>query len=124
VFPGAVVFGIGLATTVAPLTATVLAAVAPDEVGIGSGVNNAAARLAGLLAIAVLPAVVGIDTSLSPTTFTDHVATAMYISAVLAALGGVIAFFTVRTQALVRTSTAVSVLQPCQDACVLEEQPS
>jgi EmrB/QacA subfamily drug resistance transporter len=119
-FPGAVVFGLGLACTVAPLTATVLAAVQPDEVGIGSGVNNAAARLAGLLAIAVLPTVVHIDTALSPTSFTDHVATAMYISAALAALGGVIAFFTVRTQALVRTTTAVSVLQPCNDPCLAE----
>jgi hypothetical protein len=50
----------------------------------------------------------------------------MYISAALAALGGVIAFFTVRTHALVRSTTAVSVLQPCGDPCLeqREEQAS
>jgi EmrB/QacA subfamily drug resistance transporter len=54
VFPGMVLFGIGLATTVAPLTTTVLAEVEPGRSGIASGVNNAVARVAALLGIAVL----------------------------------------------------------------------
>jgi EmrB/QacA subfamily drug resistance transporter len=57
VFPGIVVFGLGLAATVAPLTATVLAAADPRHSGIASGVNNAVARVAGLVAIAVVGAV-------------------------------------------------------------------
>ena len=121
VFPAAVVFGLGLACTVAPLTSTVLAAVQPDELGIASGVNNAAARLAGLLAIAVLPAVANIDTNLPAEAFTDHVATALRVCAGLAMLGGVVAFLTVRTQKAVTPTTTVSILQPCGDPCLLEE---
>ena len=52
VLPGVLVFALGLSTTVAPLTATVLGAVEPGHSGVASGVNNAIARVAGLLAIA------------------------------------------------------------------------
>jgi EmrB/QacA subfamily drug resistance transporter len=58
VLPGVVVFGLGLAATVAPLTATVLDSVPEHQVGIASGVNNGISRVAGLLAIAVLGAVI------------------------------------------------------------------
>lgn len=56
--PGILVFGFGLALTVAPLTATILGDVLPSQAGIASAVNNAIARIAGLLAIAVVGAVV------------------------------------------------------------------
>jgi EmrB/QacA subfamily drug resistance transporter len=58
VLPGILVFGLGLAATVAPLTATVLDSVEERHAGIASGVNNGVARVAGLLAIAVLGAVI------------------------------------------------------------------
>jgi EmrB/QacA subfamily drug resistance transporter len=60
VLPGVLVFGLGLATLVAPLTAAVLGAVKEEEGGIASGVNNAAARVAGLFAVAALPLAAGI----------------------------------------------------------------
>jgi hypothetical protein len=56
--PGLLVFSLGLALTVAPLTATVLADADERNAGIASGVNNAVARVAGLLAVASLGAVV------------------------------------------------------------------
>jgi EmrB/QacA subfamily drug resistance transporter len=56
--PGLLLFSLGLAITVAPLTAAVLAGAAAAEAGIASAVNNALARVAGLLATAALGVVV------------------------------------------------------------------
>ena len=61
VLPAVLLFGIGLAMTVAPLTATVLASADERHAGVASGVNNATARAAGLLAVAGLPAAVGLS---------------------------------------------------------------
>ena len=68
--PGVVLFALGLAMTVAPLTAAVLGAVEAGHSGVASAVNNAVARVAGLVAIAAVGAAVAsafaadVDTSL------------------------------------------------------------
>ncbi len=56
-FPGIVVLGVGMGTTVAPLTTAVMGSVSSDHAGVASGVNNAIARAASVLAIAALGAV-------------------------------------------------------------------
>jgi hypothetical protein len=54
VLPGAIIFGIGLVLTVAPLTTTVMTSVDEVNSGIASGINNAVSRAAGLIIIAGL----------------------------------------------------------------------
>jgi len=58
VLPGVLLFGFGLAATVAPLTNTVLGSVPQHNAGVASGINNQIARVASLLAIAAVGAVV------------------------------------------------------------------
>ncbi|HYO36298.1 MAG TPA: MFS transporter [Geodermatophilus sp.] len=58
--PGALLWGVGLALTVAPLTAAVLAAVSDDDLGEASAVNDAAARIGALLLVALVPVLVGV----------------------------------------------------------------
>ena len=57
-FPALLVFSLGLAATVAPLTAAVLSDADEANAGIASGVNNAIARVAGLIAIAAIGAII------------------------------------------------------------------
>ncbi len=94
-----VMFGLGLALTVSPLTATVLAAVDEQHVGVASGTNNAVARAGGLLAVAVLPALAGIDTDASPARFTEAFSLALRVAAGAAVVGGTVAFVTIRRTA-------------------------
>jgi EmrB/QacA subfamily drug resistance transporter len=98
VLPAVFVIGLGLSTTVAPLTAAALSTVPGEHAGIASGVNNDVARTAGLLAVAVLPALAGIsgDDYRIPSAFDSGFTHAAVICAGLAAAAGVLAAFTIR----------------------------
>jgi MFS family permease len=98
VLPPVLVMGAGLATVVAPLTATALSAVEDRHAGVASGVNTTVARAAQLVAVAALPVAAGLtgEAYLEPAVFSDGFHTAMYITAALAAVGGVIAAVGIR----------------------------
>lgn len=59
-FPAAILLGLGLSVTVAPLTSTAMGSVPSHNSGIASAINNVAARVAGLLAVAGLGVVVSL----------------------------------------------------------------
>jgi EmrB/QacA subfamily drug resistance transporter len=102
VLPAVLVFGLGLTLVVAPVTATVLAAVDSSHSGIASGVNNAVARVAGLLAVAVVPSIAGLtgDKFYEPSAMTDGFHTGMIFCAALALLGAVVAWTTISSDVL------------------------
>jgi EmrB/QacA subfamily drug resistance transporter len=101
VLPAMLVFGLGLAINVAPLTATVLAAVSARHAGMASAVNNDVARAAGLIAVAVLPAAAGLTGAayLHPDLFSAGFHRAAVISAGLCVAAGVLAAVTIRNPA-------------------------
>ena len=102
VLPAVVVFALGLSCTVAPLTATVLAAAPEHQVGVASAVNNDVARIAGLLAVAVLPGLAGITQSAysDPDLLSTGFHHAVLISAGLCALGGLLSWLLISDDVL------------------------
>ncbi len=101
VLPAVVVFGLGLAAVVAPVTATVLASAEERHAGVASGVNNAIARTGGLLAVAILPAAAGLsgEAYTRPAAMTEGWQLAMWLCAGLCVVGGLLALW-VRNDAL------------------------
>ncbi len=95
VLPGVLLVALGLSTTVAPLTATVLASAPQRHAGLASGVNNTFARGAQLIGVAAVPVLAGIGgtsgegADMDPASIARGFGTAMLILAglcVLAAL--------------------------------------
>ncbi|HJZ27717.1 MAG TPA: MFS transporter, partial [Streptosporangiaceae bacterium] len=121
VLPGVVVFGLGVAIMVAPLTATALAAAPADHAGVASAVNNDVARAAGLIAVAVLPALAGItgNSYLHPALLAHGFRMAAVIAAVFCAAGGVLAALTIRNPS--RAVGATSSLS--ESYCALDATP-
>jgi len=121
VLPAVVVFGLGVAIMVAPLTATALAAAPADHAGIASAVNNDVARAGGLIAVAVLPALAGIsgESYLHPAVLAADFKKAAMIAAVFCAAGGVLAAVTIRNPSRAKSAETT----PQEFNCCLEGPP-
>jgi EmrB/QacA subfamily drug resistance transporter len=99
VFPGVMVFGLGLSVTVAPLTSAILGSISTARSGIGSAVNNAVSRVAGLVAIALAGVVLG------DTLDTDGFHRGLIVTAALLIAGGIVSAFGIRNLAVGGTDT-------------------
>jgi MFS family permease len=86
-FPMILVMAVGMTIAVAPLTSSVLGSVEEQHVAMASGFNSAVARTGGLIATALLGSVLSSEGDQLFAGF--HMA--MYVSAVVAVLSGVVA---------------------------------
>jgi hypothetical protein len=109
VLPGQIVFGVGLATLVAPLTAAILGAVPTEEAGIGSAVNNAVARIAGLITIAFAGVIVG------PVFTRQGLDNALLVTAALFVIGGLASAVGIRNPPREAAASAGSVTDTASD---------
>ncbi len=106
---GVAVFSLGLAMTVAPITATALSSAPTRLAGIASGVNNTVARVGGLLAVGLIGLVISVvyssraphsalrplvehpTTALTRSGSVDAFRAGMFVAAALALAGAVVA---------------------------------
>jgi EmrB/QacA subfamily drug resistance transporter len=125
VLPGVIVFGLGLTLTVAPLTASVLAAAPARHAGIASGVNNAISRSAGMFAIAVIPGIAGLtgDAYRDAVAFASGFRTSMLIGAALAAAGSALAWFMIRNEVPGRVHACPAARLDRRHYCAVDAAP-
>ncbi len=99
-----VMAGIGMGMFFAPVANVVLGSVAPHEQGQASGANNAIRELGGVFGVAVLASIfTHYGSYRTPQTFVSGLTPAMYVGALIAAIGAVSALFIERRR---QTATA------------------
>lgn len=104
--PGMVLGGVGMASTMTPMTAAALSSVPVDKAGVGSGMLNTFRQVGGSLGIAVMGAILasGSNSALAggstkADAFMNGLHHALYVAAVIAFAGAVTALLMVRSHA-------------------------
>jgi EmrB/QacA subfamily drug resistance transporter len=91
ILPGLLIGGVGMGSTMTPVTAAAMSAVAVDKAGIGSAVLNSSRQVGGSLGIAVMGAIVA-----SGTDFLTGFHDALRVGALLCLVGAAVAVHAVR----------------------------
>jgi len=126
VLPAVIVFGLGLAITVAPLTATALAAAPREHAGMASAVNNDVARVGSLIAVAVLPALTGMSGTsyLHPASMSASFRSAVLLAGAACVAGGVVAAVGIRNPPAPEGRAGATGHEPAQCLhCALDGAP-
>jgi EmrB/QacA subfamily drug resistance transporter len=104
--PGMILGGVGMATTMTPMTAAALSSVPVDKAGVGSGMLNTFRQVGGALGIAVMGAILasGSNTALADgaskaDAFMNGLHHALYVASLIAFAAAVTAAVTVRSHA-------------------------
>jgi EmrB/QacA subfamily drug resistance transporter len=105
VLPSLIVFGVGLAALITPITATVLASVDSRHSGIASAINNALSRLGQVIAVAALPLAAGLSGSAfeDPASMAAGFPVAMTVAAGACFAAALLAWTTISNDALSRS---------------------
>jgi len=116
VLPAVLVFGLGLAINVAPLTSTAMSSVPADHSGVASAVNNDVARAAGLIAVAVIPVAAGItgDSYLHAAALAHGFRNAVFIAAAACVVGGLIAATMIRNPPRAEAERSAAAGEPAE----------
>ena len=114
--PAMILGGIGMAVTMTPMTAAALSAVPVDKAGVGSGMLNTFRQVGGALGIAVMGAILasGSQSALADganpvDAFMNGLHHALYVAAVIAFTGSLVAAVTIRSHARRRPEAAAPV---------------
>lgn len=104
--PGTLLGGIGMASTMSPMTAAAMSAVPVNKAGVGSGMLNTFRQVGGALGVAVMGAIFASKADASPTAtpqehvdaFLDGLHLAFLVAAGIAVIAALIAAATIRRQ--------------------------
>jgi EmrB/QacA subfamily drug resistance transporter len=109
--PGMLLGGVGMASTMTPMTAAALSSVPVDKAGVGSGMLNTFRQVGGALGIAVMGAILasGSNSALAGgatrvEAFMNGLHHALYVAAIIAFAGALTALLTVRSHARSRSA--------------------